>query len=202
MHVGDGAAPKTLVQLSPSGREPDDEMPSTYFMEEQDGQLPQPESKPEEKKVPFLIGSHFVLNEKFFAKHENGASHLQYSKTVQFVPAFDGIGRAFFMDFTGRSLDIIKKSESSISLVLPDPLREEQLITKKHTTLRENGSSWDIRIFRANEFIRIPDEYVTIISFDQNTVCFAVLIRREKQDRQPQHWIVAFPCSGVDQNNQ
>ncbi len=202
MHVGDGAAPKTLVQLSPSSHEPGDETPSTYFMEEQDGQLPQPESKPEEKKVPFLIGSHFVLNEKFFGRHESGASHHQYSETVQFVPAFDGIGRAYFMDFTGRSLDIIKKSESSISLKLPDPITEEQLITKKHTTFRENGSTWDIRIFQANEFIRVPDEYVTIISFDQNTVCFAVLIRREKQDRQPQHWIVAFPYSGSHQNNQ
>lgn len=191
-HLGNELYPSTIVQVT-DPNSINKKAPATFVLDESND-LEKEALDPPKKELPFNIGSHIVLDEKFFSK--SMASIFQHSKDVQFVPADGDKAVGAFMDGSNRTFIMKKASNISFSLDITTfgGRMERHLIEDCEVTITEDEAhSWKISKIKAGEYIKIPDDSLAIVSFDEADIACVFLISRKHDEHQRQHWVVVFP---------
>lgn len=192
LHLGNELYPTAIVQVNNPNCE-DKKAPTTFVLDETDEETEE-ELGFKRKELPFNIGSHIVLDEKFFSNSDE--ANFQHTKKVQFVPAYNDKALGVFMDGGGRTFNLNKNTSLSFTLDIPtrDEGKKKYQIKKNRVAITENEKiSWEISKIKAGEYIKIPDDSLSIISFDEAVIACVFLISRKHYGHLLQHWVVAFP---------
>ena len=120
-HLGNELYPSAIVQVNSPN--PEDKKVLTTFVLDEINDVTEEELEPKRKELPFNIGSHIVLDEKFFSNSDE--VNFQHSKKVQFVPAYNDKALGVFMDGGGRTFNLNLNKDPDLSFTLDIPTRHD-----------------------------------------------------------------------------
>jgi hypothetical protein len=133
-----------------------------------------------------------IISSEFLSDTKN--ANYQHSSQIQFVPVRSGQARAdFFVRGDSRSCFIKQVKDYCFELSIPASLGDEKFPVSELFHEYEVGNAiWRTRRYLPSQYICLPGEETTIVSFDGQFVSYVSLLSR-KAGGSEMYWIIVFP---------